>query len=113
MLDGGKRPLRLEFMNNLAQRRDTHEIGRSSTNSTVRPETKFMGVLETKNAESAEKIRVSCSPSRISRRSTRAVFRHCCAVPKDKLALAMKRCERDHQGALLQEYVGTWRQIAA
>jgi flagellar motor switch protein FliG len=60
VLDGVEKTLRLEFMNNLAktQRRDTHEIMAEIFNNFDRnTESKFMGVLEQKNAEAAERIR--------------------------------------------------------
>ncbi len=94
VLDGVEKTLRLEFMNNLAktQRRDTHEIMAEIFNNFDRAtETKFMGVLETKNAESAEKIRALMFTfedlKKVDPSGVQALLR---AVPKDKLALAMK-----------------------
>jgi flagellar motor switch protein FliG len=94
VLDGVEKTLRLEFMNNLAktQRRDTHEIMAEIFNNFDRStETKFMGVLEQKNAESAEKIRALMFTfedlKKVDASGVQALLR---AVPKDKLALAMK-----------------------
>jgi flagellar motor switch protein FliG len=94
VLDGVEKTLRLEFMNNLAktQRRDTHEIMAEIFNNFDRStETKFMGVLEQKNAESAEKIRALMFTfedlKKVDSNGVQALLR---AVPKDKLALAMK-----------------------
>jgi flagellar motor switch protein FliG len=94
VLDGVEKTLRLEFMNNLAktQRRDTHEIMAEIFNNFDRAtETKFMTVLETKNAESAEKIRALMFTfedlKKVDPAGVQALLR---AVPKDKLALAMK-----------------------
>lgn len=94
VLDGVEKTLRLEFMNNLAktQRRDTHEVMAEIFNNFDRAtETKFMGVLEAKNAESAEKIRALMFTfedlKKIDAAGVQGLLR---AVPKDKLALAMK-----------------------
>jgi len=94
VLDGVEKTLRLEFMNNLAktQRRDTHEIMAEIFNNFDRAtETKFMGVLEQKNVESAEKIRALMFTfedlKKVDPSGVQALLR---AVPKDKLALAMK-----------------------
>lgn len=94
VLDGIEKTLRVEFMSNLAktQRRDTHEIMAEIFNNFDRnTESKFMGMLEERNAESAEKIRnlmftfedlIKIDPNGIQ-----ALLR---AVDKDKLATAMK-----------------------
>lgn len=94
VLDGVEKTLRLEFMNNLAktQRRDTHEIMAEIFNNFDRAtESKFMAVLEQKNAESAEKIRALMFTfedlKKIDAAGIQALLR---AVPKDKLATAMK-----------------------
>ena len=94
VLDGVEKTLRLEFMNNLAktQRRDTHEIMTEIFNNFDRAtETKFMSVLEAKNAESAEKIRALMFTfedlKKIDAAGIQALLR---GVPKDKLAIAMK-----------------------
>jgi flagellar motor switch protein FliG len=94
VLDGIEKTLRVEFMSNLAktQRRDTHEIMAEVFNNFDRnTESKFMGMLEERNAESAEKIRnlmftfedlIKIDPSGVQ-----ALLR---GVDKDKLATAMK-----------------------
>jgi flagellar motor switch protein FliG len=94
VLDGVEKTLRLEFMNNLAktQRRDTHEIMAEIFNNFDRAtEGKFMGVLEQKNAEAAEKIRALMFTfedlKKIDPSGIQVMLR---GVPKDKLALAMK-----------------------
>lgn len=94
VLDGIEKTLRLEFMNNLAktQRRDTHEIMAEIFNNFDRAtETKYMTVLEQKNSDAAEKIRALMFTfedlKKIDLQGIQALLR---AVPKDKLALAMK-----------------------
>ena len=94
VLDGIEKTLRLEFMNNLAktQRRDTHEIMAEIFNNFDRAtETKFMGVLESKTPESAEKIRALMFTfedlKKIDPAGIQTLLR---AIPKEKLALAMK-----------------------
>ena len=94
VLDGIEKTLRVEFMSNLAktQRRDTHEVMAEVFNNFDRnTEAKFMGMLEERNAESAEKIRnlmftfedlIKIDPNGIQ-----ALLR---SVDKDKLATAMK-----------------------
>lgn len=94
VLDGVEKTLRLEFMSNLAktQRRDTHEIMADIFNNFDRnTESKFMGILETKNTESAERIRALMFTfedlKKIDASGVQALLR---GVPKDKLAIAMK-----------------------
>ena len=94
VLDGVEKTLRLEFMSNLAktQRRDTHEIMAEIFNNFDRnTEAKFMGVLEQKNAEAAERIRALMFTfedlKKIDASGVQALLR---TVPKDKLAVAMK-----------------------
>ena len=94
VLDGVEKTLRLEFMTNLAktQRRDTHEIMAEIFNNFDRTtETKFMGILEQKNSESAEKIRALMFTfedlKKVDASGVQSLLR---AVPKEKLALAMK-----------------------
>jgi len=94
VLDGVEKTLRVEFMSNLAktQRRDTHEIMAEIFNNFDRnTESKFMGVLEQKNVESAERIRALMFTfedlKKIDINGVQALLR---AVPKDKLAIAMK-----------------------
>ncbi|MFZ4541054.1 MAG: flagellar motor switch protein FliG [Rickettsiales bacterium] len=94
VLDGVEKTLRLEFMNNLAktQRRDTHEIMAEIFNNFDRnTESKFMGVLEQKNAESAERIRALMFTfedlKKVDPSGMQTLLR---GVPKEKLGIAMK-----------------------
>ena len=94
VLDGVEKTLRVEFMSNLAktQRRDTHEIMAEIFNNFDRnTETKFMGILEQKNAESAERIRNLMFTfedlKKIDPAGVQALLR---GVPKEKLATALK-----------------------
>lgn len=94
VLDGVEKTLRVEFMSNLAkaQRRDTHEIMADIFNNFDRnTESKFMGVLEQKNVEAAERIRALMFTfedlKKIDPAGIQALMR---VAPKDKLALAMK-----------------------
>lgn len=94
VLDGVEKTLRVEFMSNLAksQRRDTHEIMAEIFNNFDRAtETKFMGVLEQKSVDSAERIRALMFTfedlKKIDPAGIQALMR---VAPKDKLALAMK-----------------------
>lgn len=94
VLDGVEKTLRLEFMNNLAktQRRDTHEVMADIFNNFDRAtESKFMGVLEQKNAESAERIRALMFTfedlKKVDTSGMQTLLR---GVPKDKLGIAMK-----------------------
>lgn len=60
VMDGIEKTLRLEFMSNIAktQRRDSHEMMAEIFNNFNRDtETKFMGELEDRDSESAERIR--------------------------------------------------------
>jgi flagellar motor switch protein FliG len=94
VLDGVEKTLRLEFMSNLAktQRRDTHEVMADIFNNFDRnTESKFMGMLEQKNGEAAERIRALMFTfedlKKIDANGVQALLR---VVPKDKLAIAMK-----------------------
>jgi flagellar motor switch protein FliG len=94
VLDGVEKTLRVEFMSNLAktQRRDTHEIMAEIFNNFDRnTEAKFMGVLEQKSADSAERIRALMFTfedlQKIDPAGVQSLLR---GVPKDKLAIAMK-----------------------
>ena len=94
VLDSVEKTLRVEFMSNVAktQRRDSHEMMAEIFNNFNRDnETKFMGALEARTPESAERIRalmftfedlIKIDPSGIQ-----GVLR---SVDKDKLAIAMK-----------------------
>lgn len=94
VLDGVEKTLRVEFMSNLAktQRRDTHEVMADIFNNFDRnTEAKFMGLLEQKSNESAERIRALMFTfedlKKIDPSGVQALLR---GVPKDKLAIAMK-----------------------
>lgn len=94
VLDGVEKTLRVEFMSNLAktQRRDTHEIMAEIFNNFDRnTEAKFMGILEQKSVESAERIRALMFTfedlKKVDPSGIQALLR---GVPKDKLAIAMK-----------------------
>ena len=94
VLDGVEKTLRVEFMSNLAktQRRDTHEIMAEIFNNFDRnTETKFMGILEQKNADSAERIRNLMFTfedlKKIDPAGVQALLR---GVPKEKIAIALK-----------------------
>ncbi|MDX2094695.1 MAG: flagellar motor switch protein FliG [Alphaproteobacteria bacterium] len=94
VLDGVEKTLRLEFMNNLAktQRRDTHEIMAEIFNNFDRAtESKFMGVLEQKSADSAERIRALMFTfedlKKVDPSGMQMLLRN---VPKEKLSIAMK-----------------------
>ena len=94
VLDGVEKTLKVEFMNNLAktQRRDTHEIMADIFNNFDRnTEAKFMGVLEQKNAEAAERIRALMFTfedlKKVDPSGMQTLLRN---VPKEKLGIAMK-----------------------
>jgi flagellar motor switch protein FliG len=94
VLDGIEKTLKLEFMSNLAktQRRDTHEIMAEIFNNFDRnTEAKFMGILEQKNAESAERIRALMFTfedlKKVDPSGMQTLLRN---VPKEKLGIAMK-----------------------
>ena len=94
VLDGVEKTLKLEFMNNLAktQRRDTHEIMAEIFNNFDRnTEAKFMGILEQKNGEAAERIRALMFTfedlKKVDPSGMQTLLRN---VPKEKLSIAMK-----------------------
>ncbi len=94
VLDGVEKTLRLEFMSNLAktQRRDTHEIMAEIFNNFDRAtESKFMGILEQKNTEAAERIRALMFTfedlKKVDPSGMQTLLR---GVPKDKLGIALK-----------------------
>jgi flagellar motor switch protein FliG len=94
VLDGVEKTLRVEFMSNLAktQRRDTHEIMAEIFNNFDRnTESKFMGLLEEKNAEAAERIRNLMFTfedlAKIDPAGIQSILR---GANKDKLGTAMK-----------------------
>lgn len=94
VLDGIEKTLRVEFMSNLAktQRRDSHEMMAEIFNNFDRnTETKFMGDLEERDSESAERIRALMFTFedllKIDTTGIQAVLR---SIDKDKLAIALK-----------------------
>lgn len=94
VLDGIERTLRVEFMSNLAktQRRDSHEMMADIFNNFDRnTEAKFMGELESRDNESAERIRALMFTFedliKIDATGIQAVMR---TIDKDKLAIALK-----------------------
>jgi len=94
VLDGVEKTLRTEFMSNLARtaRRDAHEMMADIFNNLDRnTEARFMGALEERNRESAEKIKQLMFTfedlTRIDSQGIQTLLRH---VEKDKLGLALK-----------------------
>jgi flagellar motor switch protein FliG len=94
VMDGVEKTLRVEFMSNLAktQRRDSHELMAEIFNNFDRnTETRFMGQLEERDLESAERIRALMFTfedlSKIDPVGIQALLR---GIDKDKLAIALK-----------------------
>lgn len=94
VLDGVEKTLRVEFMSNLAkaQRRDTHEIMADIFNNFDRnTESKFMGILEQKNANSAERIRALMFTfedlKKVDAGGFQTIMR---SIPREKLPVALK-----------------------
>lgn len=94
VLDGVERTLRTEFMSNLARtaRRDAHELMADIFNNLDRnAENRFMGALEERNRESAERIKQLMFTFedlvRIDAAGIQTLLRH---VEKDKLTMALK-----------------------
>ena len=94
VLDGVERTLRSEFMSNLARtsRRDSHEMMAEIFNSLDRQtETRFVGALEERNRESADKIKALMFTFDDLKRLTpvhiQVLLRN---VEKDKLPVALK-----------------------
>lgn len=94
VMDGIERTLRVEFMSNLAktQRRDSHELMAEIFNNFDRnTEGKFMGLLEQKSLEAAERIRALMFTfedlQKIDPAGIQVLLR---GVDKDKLTTAMK-----------------------
>lgn len=94
VLENVEKTLRIEFMSNLAktQRRDSHEMMAEIFNNFDRnTETKFMGDLEQRDAESAERIRALMFTFedlvKIDGNGIQNVLR---GVDKDKLGIALK-----------------------
>ncbi len=94
VLDGIEKTLRVEFMSNLAktQRRDSHELLAEIFNNFNREnEQKFMGQLEERDEESAERIRNLMFTFedliKIDPMGVQSLMR---AIDKDKLGIALK-----------------------
>ncbi|WP_409018688.1 flagellar motor switch protein FliG [Brevundimonas vesicularis] len=99
ILDKIEQTLRTEFMSNLARtsKRDSHEAMAEIFNSFDRQtEARFIGALEERNRESAERIRalmfVFEDLSRLDPGGVQTLLR---AVEKDQLALALKGASDD------------------
>jgi flagellar motor switch protein FliG len=94
VLDGVERTLRAEFMSNLSRstRRDAHEMIAEIFNNLDRAaEARFIGALEERNRESAEKIKsLMFTFNDLQRLTPMAVQTLLRAVEKDKLPLALK-----------------------
>lgn len=94
VLDGIEKTLRLEFMSNVAktQRRDSYQLMAEIFNNFDRnTEGRFMGVLEQRDANAAERIRKLMFTfediQKVNQAGIQVVMR---SVDKDKLALALK-----------------------
>ena len=94
VMDGIEKTLRMEFMTNLAKRqsRDSHELLAEIFNNFDRnAEAKFMGKLEERNSEAAERVRALMFTfedlAKIDGSGIQVLLR---AVDKDKLATALK-----------------------
>ena len=94
ILDKVEQTLRVEFMNNLARtsRRDSHETIAEIFNYLDRnTETRFLGALEDRNRESAERIRALMFTfedlAKLDPGGVQTLLRN---VDKDKLALSLK-----------------------
>ncbi|MDG1287654.1 MAG: flagellar motor switch protein FliG [Rickettsiales bacterium] len=94
VLDGIEKTLRVEFMSNLAktQRRDSHEMMAEIFNNFDRnTETKFMGDLEGRDEDAAERIRALMFTFedliKIDGSGIQALLR---GIDKDKLSIALK-----------------------
>jgi flagellar motor switch protein FliG len=94
VMDGIEKTLRMEFMSNLAKRqtRDSHEmIAEIFNNFDRNAEGKFMGKLEERNPESAERVRALMFTfedlKKIDAKGIQSLLR---SVDKDKLAVALK-----------------------
>jgi len=94
VLDNVERTLRAEFMSNLARsaRRDAHELMAEIFNNLDRQtETRFIGALEERNRESADRIKSLMFTfndlRRLSGQGVQVLLR---AVEKDKLPIALK-----------------------
>lgn len=98
-LEGVERTLKAEFMSNLARssRRDAHEMMAEIFNNLDRQaEARILAALEERNREAAEKIRALMFTfedlQRLDQIGMQVLLR---AVPKDRLALALKGASED------------------
>ena len=113
VLDGVEKTLRAEFMSNLARstRRDAHEMMAEIFNNLDRAaEGRFIGALEERNRESAEKIKSLMFTfddlQRLSPSAMQVLLRN---VDKEKLPLALKGASerlREHFFKNLSERAG-------
>ena len=94
VVDEVEKTLRTEFMSNLArtQRQDSHEVMADIFNNLDRAsESRFLGALEERNRDSAERIKSLMFTfedlSKLDASSVQTLLR---AVDKDKLAIALK-----------------------
>jgi flagellar motor switch protein FliG len=94
VMDGIEKTLRMEFMSNLAKRqsRDSHEMLAEIFNNFDRnAEAKFMGKLEERNADSANKVRALMFTfedlKKIDKAGIQTLLR---GLDKDKMATALK-----------------------
>ena len=94
VMDGIEKTLRVEFMSNVAktQRRDSHEMMAEIFNNFDRnTEAKFMGKLEERDNESAERIRALMFTfedlTKIDNTGIQNILRN---IDKDKLSIALK-----------------------
>ncbi len=94
VLDGVERTLRAEFMSNLARstRRDAHEMMAEIFNNLDRQsEQRFIGALEERNREAAERIKsLMFTFDDLQRLSGAAIQTLLRSVEKDKLPIALK-----------------------
>ena len=94
VLDGVERTLRAEFMSNLARtaRRDAHEMMAEIFNNLDRQsEARFLGALEERNREAAERIKsLMFTFDDLNRLTPQAVQILLRSIERDKLPLALK-----------------------
>ncbi len=94
VLDGVEKTLRVEFMSNLAKtaRRDSHEMMADIFNNFDRnTESKFMGFLEERDTESADRIRaLMFTFEDLQKLDVAGVQTLLRMIDKDKLAIALK-----------------------
>jgi len=106
VLDSVERTLRAEFMSNLARssRRDAHELMAEIFNKLDRQtEARFLGVLEERNRESADRIRsLMFTFNDLQRLTGTAVQVLLRAVEKDKLPIALKGASEAIRDLFLQ-----------